>query len=478
MPAEIPQNLYENPGLIANFALSPSSYIEATGFPRQMKTKDIIANIRDRLSIGQLNGMQQQMARTESRDIILLAPTGSGKTIAFAIPLLRNIDSTDGSGRISAVVIAPSRELVIQISEVIRSIASGLKVTPLYGGHPINDETASLSVVPDIVIATPGRLLDHLNRSTLDIAGVKSIVLDEYDKSLELGFLDEMRKIIKRIRRPSLKILTSATELPELPDFINGKNSDFETFDYSGSIDSPRNATTVVEVPCPVKDKLDTLTDLLHAIDNQKTIVFVNHRESAERVHQRLKKEHFPAGLYHGGLEQNERKLAIDMLDNGSTPILVATDLASRGIDINGIGSVIHYHLPPSEQAWIHRNGRTARMGASGTVYVIVSDNDSIGEYIRFDRSYTPGKLSSDPIRSQTATLYFNAGKKEKISKGDIVGYLIQKGGLAKEEIGAISIGDHHAIAAVPAAKAEETAGLLAPHKLKNKRVRVLVISR
>lgn len=448
------------------------SYLCAWQFQRIMKKKEITDNIRDRLGIEELNAMQRKMTSTDARSIILLAPTGSGKTIAFTIAMLRNVEpaSVRGEG-VGAVILAPSRELVLQIASVVRPVATGLKTVALYGGHPMSDETNSLTPVPDIVIATPGRMLDHINRSTIDISGAKTIVLDEYDKSLELGFLEEMRRIVRRIRRPSLKILTSATRLICLPDFI-GRNADFEIIDF-GTIAAPRLATTVIEVPSPVRDKIDILVDLLRSLDNQKAIIFVNHRESAERIHSRLFGEGFPVGLYHGGLEQHDRHLAVEMLNNGSTPILVSTDLASRGLDVADVGSVIHYHMPLNEETWIHRNGRTARMGASGTVYVIVSDGEEIPSFIDFDRSFTPGKVSANPIRSDIATLYFNAGRKEKISRGDIAGYLMQKGGLAKEQVGVIVVDDHSAIAAVPADGLDALIARLAPHKLKNKRVKV-----
>lgn len=201
--------------------------------------------------------------------------------------------------------------------------------------------------------------------------------------------------------------------------------------------------------------------------------MFVNHRESAERVYDALIKAGFPTGLYHGGLEQRERRQAVDLLDNGTTPILVSTDLASRGLDIEAVGSVIHYHLPVSSESWTHRNGRTARQDASGTVYVITSEGESIPEFMTFDRPYFPGRPSSDPIRSDMATLYFNAGKREKISRGDIAGYLINRGGLTAGEVGKISISDHSAIAAVPRDKAREVVKAVLPHKLKNTRVKV-----
>lgn len=429
----------------------------------------IIENLRTKEGIASLNAMQQVMTSTDSRNILLLAPTGSGKTVAFAVYMLQRV--REGAPGPSAVVLAPSRELVLQIFDVIRPVATGLKCVALYGGHAMADEVNSLSVMPDIVIATPGRLLDHLQRRHLDLRTVSTLVLDEYDKSLELGFADEMRRIVRRMDSRSNTVLTSATHLAEIPDFMN--IGQLETVDFTADTPAPRERMQIVQVESPVRDKLDTLVDLLRSLDNQRVIVFVNHRESAERVHAALVKAGFPAGLYHGGLEQRERQQAVDMLDNGTTPILVSTDLASRGLDIEAVGSVVHYHLPPSPESWTHRNGRTARQDASGTVYVITAEGESLPDYITFDRPYNPTGHSSDPIRSDIATLYFNAGKREKISRGDIAGYLINRGGLAPEEVGKISVSDHSAIAAVPRAKAREIVKAVQPHKLKNTRVRV-----
>ncbi|MDE6153914.1 MAG: DEAD/DEAH box helicase [Muribaculaceae bacterium] len=434
-----------------------------------MKLQKIIDNIRDKEGIERLNPMQEAMAATKSAGVVLLAPTGSGKTIAFALYLLQRVKADNGT--VQAVVIAPSRELVLQIHEVLRPIATDLKVTALYGGHSMADEVNTLCVTPAIIVATPGRLLDHLKRRQIDLSAVSTLVLDEYDKSLELGFADEMSRIARRLTGVRNTVLTSATRLESLPDFI--KIDRAETLDYTESTPAPRHRMQVVQVESPVRDKLDTLIDLLHSLDNQRVIIFVNHRESAERVYNALVKYHLPAGLYHGGLEQRERQLALDLLDNGTTPVLVATDLAARGLDIDNIGSVIHYHMPTNAEAWTHRNGRTARQDAHGTIYVITAEGENLPEYIEFDRAYVPTGRSNDPLRSDVATLYFNAGRREKISRGDIAGYLINRGGLAPDEVGRITVSDHSAIAAVPRDKAREVVKAVAPYRLKNTRVRV-----
>lgn len=432
-----------------------------------METKLIAERLRERHNIAELNEMQQFMAATDQRKIILLSPTGSGKTAAFILRLLRELKPS--TGQLQAVVMAPSRELVLQIADVLRPVAAGLKTVAFYGGHAMADEVNSLSVIPDIIVATPGRLLDHITRGHLDVSGVRALVLDEYDKSLELGFQDEMRRIARRMRSLDLVVLTSATPLAEMPDFLPMKGA--ETVDFTAG--AGRSKLQVVRVDSVVRDKLGILADLLRALPDGRALVFVNHRESAERVYEFLKKAGFPAGLYHGGLEQRERQLAVALFNNGTTPVLVSTDLGSRGLDIDDVNYVIHYHLPPTPESWTHRNGRTARMGADGTAYVIIADGENIPDYVRSDRTWAPKSAHEAGISSDVATLYFNAGKKEKISKGDIAGFLMQKGGLTKDEVGKITVYDHWAIAAVPRAKAAAVEAAVAPYKLKNTRVRI-----
>lgn len=436
-----------------------------------MDIKTIKERLRQRHGITELNEMQQLMTGTRARKIILLSPTGSGKTAAFAIRLLRELKPSDGT--LQAVIMAPARELVLQISEVVRPIAAGLKTVAFYGGHSMADEVNSLSVMPDIVVATPGRLLDHITRGTLDVAGVGAVVLDEYDKMLELGFHDEMRRIARRIKSPKLVMLTSATRLGEMPDFLPMEGAETVDFTCDGGA---AEGLQVLRVTSYERDKLNTLADLLRSLDNGRAIVFVNHRESAQRVYDFLKKERFPAGIYHGGLEQRERQLAIDLFNNGTTPVLVSTDLGSRGLDIDDVNYIIHYHLPPSPESWTHRNGRTARMGASGTVFTIISEEEGVPPYVTWEREFFPGNVSENGIRSDVATLYINAGKREKISRGDVAGFLMQKGGLTKDEVGRIVVGDHSAIVAVPRSKAAKVVAEVAPYKLKNTKVKVSVL--
>lgn len=438
-----------------------------------MKEKELLSNINARLGISELNEMQRRMAGLQLKGTVtLIAPTGSGKTLAFAIPLLKNLGPSDG--KVRTVVMAPSRELVMQIFEVIRPIATGLKTVAFYGGHPMQEEVNSLSVTPDIIVATPGRLLDHIKRGNLDLSGVRTLVLDEYDKALELGFADEMKRVCKKLTSVSFVILTSATPLFELPDYLP-KSTRSELVDFSAST-SPRRQMQIVHVPSPSRDKLDTLIDLLRSLQDGRVIVFANHRESVERIHAALRKAGLPAGLYHGGLEQNERENAVELLNNGTTPILVSTDLGSRGLDIAELSAVVHYHLPPTVEAWTHRNGRTARQDANGEVYVITTEDENIPDYVEWDRDYVPQGHSANPIETSTATLYFNVGKKEKISHGDIVGFLIAKGGLEAGQIGRIALRDHCALVAVPRSEAKRLIKDLAPERIKNTRAKITLM--
>lgn len=438
-----------------------------------MKLTELKQRISQSMGIAQLNPMQVAMAHSQAKSTILLAPTGSGKTLAFTLPMLVDCDESQ-TDKVQAVVIAPSRELVMQIYDVIRPLALPMRAVACYGGHAMLDETRSLEADPQIIIATPGRLLDHFTRGNLHLERLRVLVLDEYDKSLELGFLDDMRRIVRQLGRIRRVILTSATPLGDrLPKFLDFASP--EVVDFTQGDNVAKGRVQYVKIPSATRDKLTTLLDLTASLPaDERTIIFVNHRESAQRVYDALIKAGFPAGLYHGALDQQHREIALDLFNNGTTPVLVATDLGSRGLDIADVGAVIHYHLPINAETWTHRNGRTARQGAAGVVYAIISDDETVPEYVTYDREYVPRDYTlNPPVAAPVATLYFNAGKREKISRGDIAGYLIQRGGLTAAEVGRITVKDHYSLASIPAAKLQATLTAIAPYRLKNQRVRI-----
>lgn len=436
-----------------------------------MKESAIIEQIRSRLGIESLNNMQTTMAsKANATNIVLLSPTGSGKTIAYLLPLLKNIKAS--TGRVQAVVIAPSRELAVQISKVAQAIAVGLKVTCCYGGHNVTDEENSLSVVPDILVGTPGRLLDHAKRGNVYLQPVRILVLDEFDKSLELGFHEEMRKLIKRMPNISRQILTSATRISDCPDFISLRDAETLCFLSESTVESRIN---VLRVESDMRDKLETLRTLLYNIEPGKTIIFANHRESAMRIYEYLKKLHLPVGLYHGGLDQIDREKAVQMLNNGTFSIMVTTDLGSRGLDITGVKHIVHYHLPQTQETYTHRNGRTARIDNTGSVYVITGPDEKIPDFISFDDSLALDSDAECRIRKEYETIFFSAGKKEKISKGDILGFILTKSGIEPSAVGRIDVADHYALVAVDARVAKSVLAAIAREKIKNQKVKISI---
>lgn len=436
-----------------------------------MKESVILNNISAKFGIEELNPMQKQMAQTINvPNVVLLSPTGSGKTIAFTLPLLKNLKPANGA--LQAVIIAPSRELTIQIGKVVQAIASDFKVTMCYGGHNFEDEKNSLSVTPDIIVSTPGRLLDHIKRGNIDVFRTRLLVLDEFDKSLELGFQDEMERILRRMPNVSRRILTSATMIDEFPPFI--KMEQPTIINFLGD-NQPKKRMKILQVESDMKDKLQTLLSLIANLDNDKTIVFVNHRESAQRVFDFLYGQKLPVGLYHGGMDQIEREKAVLMLNNSTFKILVTTDLGSRGLDIQNVSHIIHYHLPLSEETYTHRNGRTARINETGCIYAITGPEEKIPDFVEFDDTMYLDAERKPSVRKEMETLFFSAGKKEKLSKGDILGFLSAKGGIEGKEIGRIDLADHYALAAVPAAKVHAILKSIEKEKIKNKKVRISI---
>ncbi len=438
-----------------------------------MREKEFLPLVKEKLGIEALNSMQERMMQTasESRDVILLSPTGSGKTLAFILPMLKYLKPS--TGRVQAVVIAPSRELVIQISGILAKIAAGFKVTPLYGGHKVEDEVNSLAAGTDIIVATPGRLLDHINRRNIDLLPTRMLVLDEFDKSLELGFEKEMKKIVERLKNVSRIILTSATRSEVLPPFL--KLNDPLTIDFLEGNSNLRKRMRVHRVDSDVNDKLDSLLKLLESFADDKgelerTIIFVNHRESAERVADFLMKKGVPAVLYHGAIDQREREQAVARFNNGSRPVLVATDLAARGLDIEEVRNIVHYHQPLTPETYTHRNGRTARVDNDGDVWVLVGPNEDVKEYIEFDDTRYPESDKDVRISSGKETIYFSAGKKEKLSKGDILGFLTKELGVDGSAIGRIDVYDHYALAAVNSNEARKAVKEAAGKKIKGER--------
>jgi len=444
-----------------------------------------IGKILNKLGITALNEMQQHAAEAitgSDGDVVLLSPTGTGKTLAYLLPLIQLIDAT--SDNVQALVITPGRELALQSDTVLKSMGSGLRSSACYGGRPAMDEHRVLKDLrPQIVFGTPGRLNDHLDKDNIQRYAIRYLVIDEFDKCLEMGFHNEMQKLLKSLPGLERRILLSATNAEQIPLFVNMSKKG-TLIDFLPDDEQAPERITLYEVHSPQKDKLDTLRQLLLSVGDESSIVFLNYRDSVERVNTYLRQQGFTTSHFHGGMEQRQREDMLYKFSNGSANVLVATDLASRGLDIPDIQNIIHYHLPESQEGYIHRVGRTARWDATGRTFFILNSEEHIPDYVEGDVvPYTepltqPAPQQESPSQSASpsaqrpplprmATLYIGKGKKDKVSKGDIVGFLCKKAGLLPDEIGRIDVKDRYAYAAVRREKLQQVLQLTKGEKIK-----------
>ena len=437
-----------------------------------MKQSRLMERIREIAGIARLNEMQKSVKEHlhESGDLVLYSPTGTGKTIAYAMSLLTTI--AEGCNYVQAVVLVPSRELARQVGEVLRQLAEGYTVLACYGGHHMKDEMNSLEGKPNIIVATPGRLADLLNRGWVSLTRCEVAVIDEVDKILELGFEREMREVMMHAPNLKRKVVTSATRISELPRYVKLRKAlTLDFLDRKPEVDS---RMTVKTVRCKKGDKKVALRQLLLTIRKGKTIVFVNERETVRPVCEWLRKHGISAGGYHGQQEQIEREKVVAMIDNGSLAVLVATDLAARGLDLSAVENIVHYDLPLTEEIYTHRNGRTARVDRSGRIFALVSEEDVVPEFVTGAEFALSDEDAGEPTATEMATLYVNEGRKEKISRGDIVGWIANSGaGVGAEDIGKIVVNDHYSLVAVPRGKVNALLEVLNVQKIKGRRVRV-----
>jgi len=426
------------------------------------------------LDIDALNEMQQASLEATSQhdNVMIISATGSGKTLAFLLPVIRSV--VPGFKTTQALIVVPSRELALQIEDVFRKMRSGLKVSCCYGGHKREIEENNLREVPAVIIGTPGRLGDHIRRGNIKTDAIHTLVLDEFDKSLEMGFTEEVSFVVESLKSVEKRILTSATEATDVPAFIGA--SAIEKLNFSSDEPVSETILSIQKVLSPDIDKIETLFQLLCYIGSRSCIIFCNHRDAVERVSSMLADKGITNTFYHGALEQPERETALAKFRNGSINFLVTTDLAARGLDVPNIRYVIHYHLPPTADVFTHRNGRTARMDASGTVILILNDKEVLPGFIAadIDTIELPRNLTL-PEKPKWATLHISAGKKDKVNKIDIVGFLSNKGQLSKEDIGLVEVKDFFSFVAVRRNKASHVLQLVKDQKIKNKKVKIVV---
>ncbi len=430
-------------------------------------------NILLNLGIESLNEMQEvaQDSILNDTNVLLLSPTGSGKTLAFLLPIFEMLQEEINA--VQCLILVPSRELGLQIEQVWKKMGTNYKVNVCYGGHSIETEIKNLSNPPAVLIGTPGRIADHIDRETFKTDNIVTLILDEFDKSLQLGFHEQMSFIIARLPKLNKRILVSATSDIEIPKYTRVVNP--TVLDFIPTEEEKTNLSMRMVVS-KEKDKIGSLFNLICSLKSESAIIFCNHRDAAERISDTLTEKGIYATYYHGGMDQDERERALIQFRNGSVSYLITTDLAARGLDIPEMKHVIHYHLPSKEDEFTHRNGRTARMLATGTAYIIIHDSEKKLDYIDYGmKALNVESSKSLPKPPEFQTIYISGGKKTKLNKIDIVGFFSQKGKLEKGDLGLIEVKDFISFAAVKSKKVKDLLHNIRDAKMKGKKFKIEV---
>jgi len=439
-----------------------------------MKPYEISEKILANLGIDSLNEMQiaANQAIQAQKNVLLLAPTGSGKTLAFLLPIFNSLNSA--AKDIQCLILTPSRELAIQIEQVWRKMATGFKVNTCYGGHSVQIEMQNLTEAPAVLIGTPGRICDHIARQSINLKATKILVLDEFDKSLAMGFEEEMTFIIQKLVGLEKRILVSATSQLKIPAFAGVQQP--TTIDFTNTEEKTTDSLVLKTVISESKDKTNTLFQLLCFLGQESTLIFCNLRETAEQTCKALQEKGIEAAFFHGKMEQIDREKTLVNFRNRSITFLLASDLAARGLDIPAVKNVIHYELPFNQEDFTHRNGRTARMNAEGTAYLLMQEDEAKPPYMhRLPPEFRLPKKNPLPKPSEWATLYVSGGKKNKLSKMDIVGFLSKKGNLEKDDIGLIEVMDFMSFVAVKRHKVTTLLKLVQHEKMKGQKYKIEV---
>ena len=430
----------------------------------------------DAVGVEMLNEMQLRTlgAVREGGDVVVLSPTGTGKTLAYLLPLLE-ILREDERG-VQAVVVLPTRELARQVADVWKMMATGFQALCLHGGRSVIEEIATMKgAVPAIVIATPGRLNDHLSRGTFSVDTASVLVFDEFDKSLELGFKEEMEQLLSQMPRAVRRFLFSATDSDELSRFVS--SPEFAKLDFTDVVEKPQERTAFYLVRTTQKERLDALASLVCLMRGESAIVFCNFREMVDEVGSFLKKKGISVIVYHGGLEQKQRELALYKFKSGCAAVLVCTDLAARGLDIPDVKHVVHYQRPVNEESFIHRNGRTARWSAEGAVYAFYIEGGSLPEYISEETpTFNLAQPIPMPVEAKWQVVYIGKGKRDKISRGDIAGFFMKKGGAKPADLGTIVVYDRYSYIAVRRGRVKPLLSAVANEKIKGMKTIIEVI--
>ena len=415
----------------------------------------------------------------DGKDLIAKAKTGSGKTAAFGLGLLAKLNVN--RLEVQALVLCPTRELADQVAQEIRRLARALpnvKLVTLCGGTPTAPQSATLSFGAHIAVGTPGRILKHLEQGTLELDSLKTLVLDEADRMLDMGFGEDINRVISHAPRDRQTLLFSAT----YPEGIAQMSRGVQRNPVEVSVESLHEGSAIEQklYEVPAGQRLDALTWLLSHYQPSSCVVFCNTKRACNDVADHLAAKGFSALALNGDLEQRERDQVLVRFANGSATILVATDVAARGLDIKELGAVINYELTYDPEVHVHRIGRTGRAGQQGLALSLYQPNEA--QRVNFIEEYQQapmplGDLDSigrdiKPIAPQMVTLSIDAGRKTKVRAGDILGALTGEGGIAGADVGKIQISEQYSYVAVKQSVAKAALKRLQEGKIKGRSYR------
>ena len=424
----------------------------------------------------------------EGKDLIGQAQTGSGKTAAFALPILNSLELADST--IQALILCPTRELASQVVGEIRKLGrrlEGLQVVALVGGQPMREQTEAIHKGAHIAVATPGRILDFLQRDRVHLGGLKTLVLDEADKMLELGFDAEIRSIIQMLPSKRQTILFSAT----FPPSIEGLSRSYQKNPERVTVDTVAEKSPSIEqwvYDAEPHEKLEILLRVLQQHPSSSTLIFCNMKSSVHEITEALAKQNVDAACLHGDLDQRDRDRVMALFRNGSHRILIATDIAGRGLDIENLELVINFDLPPQPETYVHRIGRTGRAGKSGVAVSLATVKEIIrvSDFERFTKTKMIRQnlgyknqhgLNKELRTASMQTLSISAGRKDKIRPGDILGALTgASGGLQAKDVGKIDVQDKISYVAISSTLASSAFEALRDGRIKGKKYQIKLV--
>lgn len=428
---------------------------------------------------------QSLPAILQGKDVIAKAKTGSGKTAAFGLGLLNKLNPRFFG--VQVLVLCPTRELADQVGKEIRRLAratSNIKLVLLCGGKPIGPQVGSLAHGAHIVVGTPGRIQDHLRKSTLKLDGIKTLVLDEADRMLDMGFIDVMQDIIDHTPTSRQTLLFSAT----YPDTIQQISRRFQKKPLMVTVESGHQPSVIEQLFYEVKkhERNDSLLALFEHYKPESTVVFCHTKKQCDEVAVWLRDHDIEALAIHGDLEQRERDQVLVRFANNSCSVLVATDVASRGLDIKLLQAVINYELPRDPDIYIHRIGRTGRAGEKGIALSLFTEAEQIR--VKAIASYqkkpsiidVPESLDRDlsfKLQPKMVTIQLDSGRKDKLRPGDILGALTGEAGLIGSQIGKIDIFDMSSYVAIELTALRQAMNYLSEGKVKGRSIRARKVS-